>query len=473
MDINTVNLILWAPFALVGLLAALVYCIKGAVKGWKAALISLAAVLLAALAGIFLARSLAGAAAPAIQAAIPPEAFADLGTAAGMVQTLVLSVVGTLAALAIFMGLFFLLTPILGLIGKLVLGRNTQAAPVTGGSRAAGAAIGLVCALLYALVFLLPVYGSLAAYAPVVRSALDLLPAQEVTMESRDYTVQRLGTQVRPVNQETAPDPQQLLRQILDVILEHPLVEISSAGPVRQAYNTLSQVRTEEAPVNFADMANTMETFMAKYNALLAADDADKTAACRDLVEYCRSDVLSQDWFYGLYAMAMEQAPAMLADMEPEIREVAGEVLEILTLEKQQFQANAEAVLNFAEVCFWPESLKALEAESYEALKTSGLLAEGGKLLNATPEMAALKNLFYRTALMAAAEDKAQQAQAFAEKYPLPMLTDGEQQLQEAEAFCILAGMVEGKEPQDFFTAHPALGQQALQDFAALVGVNA
>ena len=54
MNLNTVNLILWAPFGVVGLLAALIYCIKGIRKGVKPALVSLAAIFAATGIGILL-----------------------------------------------------------------------------------------------------------------------------------------------------------------------------------------------------------------------------------------------------------------------------------------------------------------------------------------------------------------------------------------------------------------------------------
>ena len=476
MNLNTVNLILWAPFGVVGLLAALIYCIKGIRKGVKPALVSLAAIFAATGIGILLARTLAGVLAPALQGMIPPEAFADMGAAGSMMELLVLSVTSTLAALVLFMGLFFLLTPILGAVGKAVLGRYTEPTGVTGGSRVGGAVIGLVTAFLYALVFLLPVYGSLAAYAPLVRSALDVLPMEDTTLEARTPTVQRLGTNTLPVNKTAAPavySDQQLLRDILDCILQHPLVEVSASAPVQQVYSSLSQVRHDQAPVNFADMAVTMEQFMAKVTAVTQAPEEQKPALGRELVEFCRTDVLNQDWTYAVYAMAMEQLPNMLPESgEPAMDALAAEAAEILAVNQHEFRDNAEAMLDFALVALDQKALAFFEEPSYGALQASGLLPAAGRLINGTEQLVQIKELGYRTFMEMAGEEKGAQTRAFAEKYPLGPITDPALQQQEAEAFCVLMGMNEQLRPVEFFRLHPSLGESRYQEFCAIMGMR-
>ena len=476
MNLNTVNLILWAPFGVVGLLAALIYCIKGIRKGVKPALVSLAAIFAATGIGILLARTLAGVLAPALQGMIPPEAFADMGAAGSMMELLVLSVISTLAALVLFMGLFFLLTPILGAVGKAVLGRYTEPTGVTGGSRVGGAVIGLVTAFLYALVFLLPVYGSLAAYAPLVRSALDVLPMEDTTLEARTPTVQRLGTNTLPVNKTAAPaaySDQQLLRDILDCILQHPLVEVSASAPVQQVYSSLSQVRHDQAPVNFADMAVTMEQFMAKVTAVTQAPEEQKPALGRELVEFCRTDVLNQDWAYAVYAMAMEQLPNMLPESdEPAMDALVAEAAEILAVNQHEFRDNAEAMLDFALVALDQKALAFFEEPSYGALQASGLLPAAGRLINGTEQLVQIKELGYRTFMEMAGEEKGAQTRAFAEKYPLGPITDPALQQQEAEAFCVLMGMNEQLQPVEFFRLHPSLGESRYQELCAIMGMR-
>lgn len=476
MNLNTVNLILWAPFGVVGLLAALIYCIKGIRKGVKPALVSLAAIFAATGIGILLARTLAGVLAPALQGMIPPEAFADMGAAGSMMELLALSVISTLAALVLFMGIFFLLTPILGAAGKAVLGRYTEPTEVTGGSRVGGAVIGLVTAFLYALVFLLPVYGSLAAYAPLVRSALDVLPMEDTTLEARTPTVQRLGTNTLPVNKTAAPaaySDQQLLRDILDCILQHPLVEVSASAPVQQVYSSLSQVRHDQAPVNFADMAVTMEQLMTRVTAVTQAPEEQKPALGRELVEFCRTDVLNQDWAYAVYAMAMEQLPNMLPESgEPAMDALVAEAAEILAVNQHEFRDNAEAMLDFALVALDQKALAFFEEPSYGALQASGLLPAAGRLINGTEQLVQIKELGYRTFMEMAGEEKGAQTRAFAEKYPLGPITDPALQQQEAEAFCVLMGMNEQLQPVEFFRLHPSLGESRYQEFCAIMGMQ-
>lgn len=462
MDVNTVNLILWAPFALIGLLAALIYVIKGLRKGIKPALVSLASIIAAAFLSIFIARALAGLITPALQGAIPAGAFEF----SDMLMLLILSVISTLAAMALFMMLFLILTPIIAAIGKAILRKKTEPAPVSGGEKAGGAALGLVSALLFTLIFLLPVYGSLAAYAPVVRSALDMIPDTSAAKQQA-YSLQPLSVKTMPINKETPANELQLLREILDCILQHPLVELSSTAPVQAVYTSLSEVSVEEAPVNLSDMAATVEELMEKIAAVSQTDDAHRTEACRELVTFCREKVLTQDWAYTVYAMVLEEADDLLED-EPH----AEEILDILTFDAEEFQVNAAAILDFAEVALEKNVLEQLEQENWAALAAGGLMDEAVKLLNATEQMTELKNLLYRIALESVAEGKAEQARAFAAKYPLARLTDTAQQKQEAEAFRSLAATETGN-PMDFFLRHPSLGQKALQDLMVLFGIIA
>ena len=467
MDVNTINLILWAPFALIGLLTTLIYVIKGLRKGVKPALASLAAIVLAAVLGIFIARGLAGLITPALQGAIS----AEVSALSDMMVLLVLSVISTLAAMLLFMLLFLILTPIIAAIGKAILRKKAEPVPVTSGGKAGGAALGLVSALLFSLIFLLPIYGSLAAYAPVVRSALDMIPDASAAQAQEAYSLQPLSAATaKPVNKETRQAPVsdlQLLREILDCILQHPLVELSSTAPVQAVYTSLSEVSVEEAPVNLSDMAATVEKLMEKIAAVTQADDAHRTEACRELVTFCREKVLPQEWAYTVYAMVLDEADDLFDD-EPH----AEEILDLLTFDAEEFQDNAEAILDFIGAVLEQDALEQLEQGDIAALAASGLLDEAVKLLNATDKMAELKNLVYRIALESVAEGKADQARAFAAKYPLARLTDAAQQKQEAEAFRCLADTENGN-PMEFFLRHPSLGQKALQDLMILLGITA
>ena len=466
MDVNTINLILWAPFALVGLLTALIYVIKGLRKGIKPALVSLAAIVLAAVLGIFVARGLAGTMTPALEGAIHAEAF----ELSDMLVLLILSVVSTLAAMLLFMLLFLILTPIIAAIGKAILRKKVEPSPVTNGGKAGGAALGLISALLFTVMLLLPIYGSLAAYAPIVRTALDMIPDASAQAQET-YSLQPLSaTTVKPVSRETRQAPLsdlQLLREILDCILQHPLVELSSTAPVQAVYTSLSEVSVEETPVNLSDMAATMEELLEKIAAVTQADDAHRIEACRELVTFCREKVLSQEWAYTVYAMVLDETDDLFDD-EP----YAEEILDILTFDAEEFQTNTEAILDFIGAVLERDALEQLEQGDIAALAASGLLDEAVKLLNATDKMAELKNLVYRIALESAAEGKSAQTRAFAAKYPLARLTDAAQQKQEAEAFRCLAD-TENANPIEFFLRHPSLGQKALQELSIILGITA
>jgi len=225
--------------------------------------------------------------------------------------------------------------------------------------------------------------------------------------------------------------------------------------------------------VNFADMAVTMEQFMAKVTAVTQAPEEQKPALGRELVEFCRTDVLDQDWAYAVYAMAMEQLPNMLPESgEPAMDALVAEAAEILAVNQHEFRDNAEAMLDFALVALDQKALAFFEEPSYGALQASGLLPAAGRLINGTEQLVQIKELGYRTFMEMAGEEKGAQTRAFAEKYPLGPITDPALQQQEAEAFCVLMGMNEQLQPVEFFRLHPSLGESRYQEFCAIMGMQ-
>ena len=463
MDTNTISLLLWAPFVLIWLPATLIYCIKGLRKGFQPALISLSAIIVSALVNMFLARALAGVVTPMLKGAIPADLFSGSYTA----ELLLGSIIGTLAAMLLFMLLFLILTPIMAGIGKWILRKKLAAEEVTDGSKVGGIMVGMVNAVLFTMVFLIPLYGTLAAYAPIARSALDMIPAASDSAQSA-YTSQPMSFTSRQLQQETsAPDSDlQLLRDILDCILQHPLVELSASAPVQTVYVSLSQVSVEQTSVNLSDMAGTTKELMNRIQAVAQADEGQRTEALRELIAFCREDVLAQDWAYTVYIIALEEGSALLENVP-----AADEILDILTFDDEEFRHHTNLLLDFAEATLEYDIFARLEQGDLSVLTEDALLQEGISLLNATEQMAALKNILFRTALEEAVGGNAEQIRAFSEKYPLEMLTDPAQQEQEAQAFRHLLD-AENPDPMGFFMQHPSLGQGALRELAVIMGIT-
>ena len=475
VDTNLINLILWIPFAFVGLLAFLIYGIQGLRKGVKPALVSLAAIFPAALLGILIARGLGGVIAPILVDKLPAEFFGSAGFT-GILELLLLSLCSALTAMLLFMLLFLILTPVIAAIGKAILRKKSVSTTVTGGSRAGGAALGLVSALLFALMFLLPLYGTLAAYIPTARTALDLiLPEDTAPAKQETYTLQPLSATTRPLDTTSNTSPYNdllALRDILDCMMQHPLVEVASSAPVQSVYSSMTQVSVEEAPVNIVDLAGTMETLMEKVSAVMQAKNGQQAAACRDLVAFLREHVLMNDWAYTVYMTAMEQIPELPLGDEPIAQAVSEELRNILLFDEDDFRVNMNAILDFAEAALEQDVLDALEKEDYAALAKTGLLTDACTLLNATEQMTEVKNLLYRAALETLAGDNAEQAHAFAEQYPLAQLTNPAQQTQEIEAFRCLMDPSGGASPADFLLRHPSLGEKALLDLIPVLGIT-
>lgn len=482
MDTNMITLILWAPFGFVMLVAGLVYLIKGLRRGVLPALASLLAVLVSALVSIFGARLLAGIAAPRVVELLPPDMMADAGAMAGMMTLLVSSLIQTVIALVLFALLFFWLTPMLGALCKYLQRRWLPVNELTAGSRWGGAAVGLVCAFLYTVALLLPLYGTLAAYAPAARSLLETAVLMEqmdsdVNMAGTGHKVQRLST-VKPVNNPQPNSEMAMLLEILDKILEHPLVTVSSSAPVQAAYSSITQVQVEDSAVSISDMAVTLEEATARFNALKQADESQQQAMLADLIRYCREELLTQEWVYAMYGTAMEELPAALAaelPEEPIMAKYVEQAIALLDLDRAAFEKNGAALLDFAAFVL-EHDLEALveRDEPYQALRDAGFVTEIGKLINATDELHQAKVLFYRFFLEAVASDfdKPLDVDDFATRHPLEQFSDPALQEQEAEAFMVLLGMSETQAPAQFLALHPSLGQPVMDELMQLLEIK-
>lgn len=445
MSPEMLSAVLWIPFGIVALITGLIYCISGYKKGLWRALGSLGAVLLSTVVSVLLSRLLAGLVSPALTGLVPADSSGELGETA--LQMLLTSLIGVVLAMVFFGIVMLILTPVAGkIIGKLLGNRLTE---VTKGLKWAGMATGLVCALVFALFWLSPVYGTLATAVPVAQSVASMQQSQE-------------------------QDDDQAAAYI-DTISEHLLVQVSGGGPVGMVYDGITQVSVGGASVSVVDMTKAVNEAMELINQLERTDDPETiTQISQRLVELTRGNFVNQDWFYDLSQelVAMAQPAAMNAQTEDAI--YTGKMLELAKMPKEDFRDVMGTLLDFAGFALEKGVLTMSENSDPAALLASGVFQEMGKALNSSTRMVELKKLLMAMTLKETGMTY-QEAMALMEQFQVGQLTDPDQQLLEAESL-LLPGLSRKIPPVMMILRHPSLGEAALAEvektvsFSALMG---
>lgn len=435
--------ILWIPFAVVALIAGLVYCIRGYRRGLWHALISLGAVVLSTVASVLLSRLIASFAAPALAAVLPLDMGADASAAA--VKMLLESVISVAVSMLLFGLLMLIFTPVIGAIAGKCLKKHLPDADQK--MKWLGLAAGLVSALVFTLFWLSPVYGTLAAAAPVAGGVLSM-QEDDTAGEYADY---------------------------VDGISDHLLVQVSGAGPVGWVYDGVSRVSVGGASVSVLEMSNAVNEAMLLIDQLQRTDDPAQIAKISEkLIDLTRKTFVDQDWFYKLSQDLVDELKVMAEDSTMSDIAYIRALLELAEMPKSEFQQTAAAVLDFAKFALSKGVMTMTEDSDPMAIYESGLLQEMGRVLNSSDRLVQMKKLVLGLMLEEVGLEF-EDAMALLETYQVGRLTEAEDQLLEVEAL-LLPGLGRDIPPAIMILRHPSLGEAALEDvqktvsFARLMG---
>ena len=445
MSPEMLSAVLWIPFGIVALVAGLIYCISGYKKGFWRALGSLGAVVLSTVVSVLLSRLLAGLVSPGMTSLVPADSSGELGETA--LQMLLASLVGVVLAMVFFGILMLILTPVVSkIIGKLLGNRLTEGAKDL---KWAGMATGLVCALVFALFWLSPIYGTLAAAAPVAQSVASIQqPQEQDDAQTGAYA---------------------------DAISGHLLVQVSGTGPVGMVYDGITKVSVGGASVSVVDMTNAINEAMELIGQFEKTDDpAIYTQLSQQLIDLTRRNFVDQDWFYSLSQELIEKAKESAAQSQTENAIYNNKLLELAQMPKDDFRDVLGSLLDFAAFALGKGVLTISEESDPAALLESGVFQEMGKVLNSSPRMVELKKLLMGMVLQETGMQYAE-AMALLDQFQVGQLTDPEAQLLEAEAL-LLPSLSKNVPPVMLILRHPSLGEAALEEaektlsFAALMG---
>lgn len=273
MTADLLSTLLWVPFGIVALITGLIYGVSGYKKGLWRALGGLGAVVLSIVASVWLARWIAGLAAPELAAVLPlefilPEAYSNPLTVAA-IQMLLPAVICVVLSMVLFGLLMLVFTPIISKIVGVLLGKGLIRCNIL--LKWLGFAVGAVSALAFTLCWLCPLYGSLGAAAPVAT-----LLVETVQMED-------------PLQQEQA-------RLYVDSINGHILVQLSAAEPVKSVYTELSRVTIGDETASLTEMTDTVETLLPFFQGTDSIPDPTDPNVSQDTDSGLESLLPQQVW---------------------------------------------------------------------------------------------------------------------------------------------------------------------------------
>ena len=446
-----INVILWAPFVIVLVISALIFCIAGYKKGLWRALISLGITVVSAVISFFLSKIVAGIMATGIVATV--EGMLPAGNPMiGIVKPLLPSLVQAVLAVAFFAGIFFIVTLIGKIIGNLVKRDALQVEHP--GLKWGGLGVRVVDAIIYTVLLLLPLYGTLGTYAPTVQTVLSLAGGEETA----------------------------IISEYLSAITGHPMVDMSSNSVVGGIYGGLMDSSGTTNPDGSAndnenEVVDAMDKTMVKFEALQNAESPEEMQeACLDLVQHLKENVVEADWSYDLInetttVLKDEIVNSMQGASPEEIKQVET-VVGMLDMTKEEFQENGVVMLEFVEYALTNNVMESLESGDMSALQNQEFVEEAATLLNATEKTTEIKKYLITETVSAIFEGDKEVVDQIMGSYDDSAVTTPEAQQQEIQAWLEITTAENQEELVDALHNIPTLDNEVIDNILKNYGSN-
>ena len=438
-----ISILLWVPFLVVFLASAIIFCISGYKKGLWRALISLGITVVSAILSFFLSKFIAGMAAVGVVATVE-GALPTGDPMVGILKTLLPSLIQAVLAVAFFAIIFFVVT----LVAKIVANILTKEVLQVEDQRLQWGGLGVraVDAVIYTVLLLLPLYGTIGTYVPPVQTALSL-----------------------SANEET-----EVISQYLNTVKNHPMVALSSKSLFGGVYSGLMDSSGTQNPdgstnLNLGEVVSALDTTMVKFEALSSATtDEEFDKACLDLVKHLKDNVVEADWSYDLIQQTTvilkdEVVNSMQGASAEEIKTVET-VVGMLDMTKEEFQENGGIMLDYMEYALTNNLMGSLEAGDKAALMNEEFYQETATFLNATAQTTEIKKYLISETVNSIFEADKEIANKIMESYDDSAVTTPEAQKQEIEAWMAVTTAETMEELEEALHNMPTLDSDIIDD---------
>lgn len=432
-----INFLLWLPFLLTAIIAGIIFCITGYKKGLFRSLISLGVTFVSAVLSMLLANLTAPVLVPAISGLIPEIDTANDIVPPEMIQTLINGVIQDFISLMLFSVLFFVLTIVLKLVYNAIKHRDVFTEKKA--TRYGGAGVRFVDAILYALLLLLPLYGSISTYAPVASSVAPVIFSDESEESSSE------------------------LSDALYTAEHHPVVVMSNASPAKLFYNGLSGFRFNGATIDIPQIMNTIGKTITMAKDLIGKDIRDYGDEELELIAHLRENVVDSEWFYALSSGLMTSVKDSLT-ADPEDSALNKELIDMLQdMSKEDFKANCTVLLDVSDFAIRNGVISSIAEDDVDLdeLYKAGFFDEMSKAVNHSPQLAAMKTLMINSAVSELSEEYPEFCGKLNNSLTAGQLTSDEDIKAEAEAFAVLSNADGNAVIFDFIMRHPMFSDDA------------
>lgn len=447
MTIDTLNLIIWVPFALVVLFTFIITGISGFKKGVWRALMSFGGVIVATVLSILL-SSLFSKLLTSRFSGLIVEALQDTDVPPALLGMVADMVVGCVLSIVLFGLLMIILSIVFHIISmKIKPDRFTVSSK---GLKWAGLGVGLATAVLFALVFLAPAYGTIGTATGIVAQLSD--------------------TTAQNDSSDSFGDPQEItVEKALDTISKHPLVSVSSSGPISVVNNSVVNLDVGGQTLSIPAIMSTFEELAVKLEEISMADEDEIEALCADFIATLKKDVVHTGWSYAAYQMAVSAATDYVNEnITEELAEFdITPFVDALDITKDEFFTNCDALLDFMQYALERDLLEYVETQDIEILYQNGIIAEAGKLANCSEQAVFVKKIILAGVVSDIFDGDFVKAMAFVDTMQIGEVTNPEEQLQEAEAIFVALGMSQGTN-LEVILRHPQLGEDAAEALSAI-----
>ena len=368
-----ISLVLWIPFVITVIIAGLIFCINGYKKGTIRSLFSLGATIVAAVLSLLVSKLCARPLAKSFGAMITTNmSLEDMPIGADAIMSIVESGLRIVASILLFSIFMFILTIVLKTVAKKVKSDCFQ--PTTKGQKWGGFGVRFADTIIFALFLFMPLYATLGNYVPTAQVVASYISEDEETT------------------------------RYLSAVSAHPLVQVSSAGPVQWFYSGLSSTKVDGYSFNISQMATSMEKVVGLFQGIGEVDKEELPQMAEELIQVLRDDIVNTDWFYYFANTAVTSVKEMylleINNMEPEAAAQLQEVLDLMDMSEEDMKTNFNAILDFGEYLLKNDFIAIMDSdtEQFDALYEMDFFGKLGELANCSPQAVALKNIIYMSA---------------------------------------------------------------------------
>ena len=443
MDPNLIVFVLWLPFIFLLSIYGTIYCIRGYKKGLYRSLVSVGATVVSGIISAILAKFFASGIADNVYKSIMAENIGNSNPLfADFIELFAKGVLQGFIALFLFSSILFLLTIIFKIIASAIVKDKFE--PENKGMRWAGLGVRLVEAIVFTLLLLLPIYGTLATYMPVAEEIIDMSTTSDDEGE------------------------EMIVSDIIGKIGNHPLLKAAKTKTMEAIYNTLADSKVENSNLNLPKMISSISGVLEQLKGIENLPEEEQKSAVQSLINYIDENLVGQEWFYDVYSLTINELVKMynssMGDLSGEEKVFAEEFIASLDLSEKDFQSCSKESLDFVEYIIENDLLTKMEQEDLSVLYNDECLYRFGEWLNCNESMISFKKMLIMSSLNEFT-GSAENSLKLLSKVNLKIHTDKEVQKQEAGATLVLLKGVQKLVVAEGLVRHPDFGYDIVKEY--------